>query len=72
MTNHPLRRKADSIPMEVIDDEDPNALTVSEIRELKGLARMSKLAKLIIMAVAVLLSFIGVDRLIAFWRSWHG
>jgi hypothetical protein len=68
---NPHRRDHDRtiLDMEVIDDENPNTLTVSEIKELKRLAQMSKVARMVMAAAIGALSLFGVPAVIDFIRT---
>lgn len=57
------------VEMEVIDDTDPRKLTLSEIKELKRLANMSKTARTVLAISIGAVSLIGLPSLVEFLRT---
>lgn len=55
--------------LRVINADDGHTLTTDEIAELKRLAAMSKMARMIIALVVGALTLVGVDKVMSFFAS---
>jgi hypothetical protein len=67
----PRRRLHDrvTVQMKIVNDEDPEALTISELKELKRLASMSKTARFIMTLAIGIVSAIGIPVLLDFFKN---
>ena len=67
-----FRRRADDryeVELEVVDDVSPNKLTLTEIKELKRLANMSRTARVIAAVVLGVITLFGFPSIIAFFKA---
>ena len=65
------RRLHDRIPvhMEIVDDTDSDRLTLSELKELKRLANLSRTARLITALMIGAITMIGLPEIISFAKA---
>jgi cell division protein FtsX len=58
----------DRASVRVVDVDDGKTLTTDEVRTLKRIAAMSKFVQWIVLFLASLMMFVGVDHLIEFLK----
>lgn len=55
--------------MEVVDDTNPNRLTLSEVKELKRLANLSRTARAVALVLMAFVGAIGFPAVIDFFKA---
>lgn len=59
-----------TVKLDIVDDENPESLTVSEVKELKRLANLSKIARFISVAILGLIAAVGIPDIINLIKNW--
>lgn len=59
-----------TVRLDIVDDENPESLTVSEVKELKRLANLSKIARLISVAILGIVAAVGIPDLVTIIKNW--